>query len=110
MEILLLDTSTKRSLIWAPFDKISKSGDGGCSGDILDTLPTSTEVHLRDYDVNDNRPFNNEYQRDIETKNRSIYRLKYSNICGCGRCSQKGGDSSCNNNIFTEFKGESSWN
>jgi len=28
VEILLYNTSTKRSPIWAPFDKISKSGDG----------------------------------------------------------------------------------
>ena len=92
MEVSVCNISTKISSNLAPFDKISKSGDGGCSGDILDTLPTSTEVHLRDYDVNDNRPFNNEYQRDIETKNRSIYRLEYSNICACWKCSQKWGD------------------
>jgi hypothetical protein len=37
----------------APFVKISKSGDGGCSGDILDTLATSIEAQAKDYDVND---------------------------------------------------------
>ena len=88
MEVSVCNISINRRSNLAPLDQISKSGDSGRSGDILDTLPTSTEVHLRDYDVNDNRPFNNEYQRDIETKNRSIYRLKYSNICGCGRCSR----------------------
>jgi len=32
VEILSDDTSTKRSSNQAPFDKISKSGDGGGSG------------------------------------------------------------------------------
>jgi hypothetical protein len=35
VEILLVDTSTKRSSNPAPFDKISKSGDSGGSGDIF---------------------------------------------------------------------------
>ena len=35
MEIPFFDTSTKRSLIFAYFDKISKSGDGGGSGDSI---------------------------------------------------------------------------
>ena len=34
VEICICNTSTKRSLIWAPFDKISKGGDGGGSGDV----------------------------------------------------------------------------
>jgi hypothetical protein len=36
VEILFVNTSTKGSSNLAPFDKISKSGDGGHSGDILD--------------------------------------------------------------------------
>jgi hypothetical protein len=38
VEILLSDTSTKRSSNLAPFGKISKSGDGGGSGDIFHIL------------------------------------------------------------------------
>ena len=37
MEILGVDTSTKGSLNWALFNKISKSGDGGASGGSLHT-------------------------------------------------------------------------
>ena len=37
MEISTYNLSTKRSLNLAPFDKISKSGDGGGSGGSLDT-------------------------------------------------------------------------
>jgi hypothetical protein len=32
------NTSTKRSSNYAPFDKVSKSGDGGCSGGIFSTV------------------------------------------------------------------------
>jgi hypothetical protein len=35
VEIRLIDTSTGISLNQVPFDKISKSGDGGDSGDTL---------------------------------------------------------------------------
>jgi hypothetical protein len=38
VEISSNNTSTKRSSNYASFDKISKSGDGGHSGGILDTL------------------------------------------------------------------------
>jgi hypothetical protein len=38
VEIPIHNTSTERSLIWAPFDKISKSGDGGGSGGCLGTI------------------------------------------------------------------------
>ena len=37
VEISIYNTSTARILIWAPFDKISKSGDGGGSGGSLRT-------------------------------------------------------------------------
>jgi hypothetical protein len=40
----VLAIPTKRISNLAPFDKISKSGDGGHSGDILDTLATYSEV------------------------------------------------------------------
>jgi hypothetical protein len=52
VEILLFYISIKRSSNLAPFDKISKSGDGGPSGDILDTLTTSIKSKRRkDHDV-----------------------------------------------------------
>jgi hypothetical protein len=38
VEILIYNTSTKRSSNLAPFDKISKSGDGGGSGDIFSNV------------------------------------------------------------------------
>jgi hypothetical protein len=38
VEILLCNTSTKTSSNYAPFDKISKSGDGGCSGGFFSTV------------------------------------------------------------------------
>jgi hypothetical protein len=38
VEICTYNIFTKRSSNLAPFDRISKSGDGGYSGGILDTL------------------------------------------------------------------------
>jgi hypothetical protein len=38
VEVCIYNISTKRSSNYASFDKISKSGDGGHSGGILDTL------------------------------------------------------------------------
>jgi hypothetical protein len=38
------DTSTNRSSNLAPFDKMTKSGDGGHSGDVLDTLTIFPEI------------------------------------------------------------------
>ena len=51
VEIWTWNTSTKRRLVWAPFDKISKSGDGGRSGGISDTLTTSIKIQAKDHDV-----------------------------------------------------------
>jgi hypothetical protein len=68
VEILFLDTSTKRSSNYAPFDKVSKSGDSGRSGGILDTLAISTAVYSRkNYEIDDNPSCNDEHQRDTET-------------------------------------------
>jgi hypothetical protein len=44
VEILVYDASTKRSSNLTPFDKISKSGDGGGSGDILVIKEVMAEV------------------------------------------------------------------
>jgi hypothetical protein len=44
VEILICNISTKRSLNLAPFDKISKSGDGGLGGDTFLTLATSSII------------------------------------------------------------------
>jgi len=50
VEIPFLDTSTKRSLNrslnLAPFDKISKSGDGGGSGGCLGTKRIPVDILL----------------------------------------------------------------
>jgi hypothetical protein len=68
VEIYTCNNSTKRSLIRAPFYKISKSGDGGRSGGILHTLTTSIKSKRKDHDVGNKQPSNHEGQRDIETK------------------------------------------
>jgi hypothetical protein len=44
LEVSNYNTSTKRSSNPAPFDKISKSGDGGGSGGTLDILTTSIKI------------------------------------------------------------------
>jgi hypothetical protein len=43
VEISNCNTSNKRSSNAAPLDKISKSGDGGGSGDILGTIWSITK-------------------------------------------------------------------
>jgi hypothetical protein len=43
VEIINRNTSTKTSSNLASFDKINKSEDRGCSGDIFHTLSTYTE-------------------------------------------------------------------
>jgi hypothetical protein len=78
VEVCIYNISTRRSLNQAHFDKISKSGGSGGSGGSLHTLATYTEAEAKDYDVNDNRPANDEGHRDNETKIKSIYRLGYS--------------------------------
>jgi hypothetical protein len=47
VEILLHNTSTKRSPNQAPFNKISKSGDGGGSGGSFTNLDNLTIIWLR---------------------------------------------------------------
>ncbi len=47
MEILTYNTSTKRGSNLAPFDKISKSGDGGGSGGSLDTKEWEVDRQIR---------------------------------------------------------------
>jgi hypothetical protein len=44
VEILFVNTSTKRSSNLVPIVKIGKSGDGGYSGDILHTVAIFSEV------------------------------------------------------------------
>jgi hypothetical protein len=51
LEISVYDTSTKRGSNQAPFDKISKSGDSGHSGGILDTLTISNKSKRKRHDV-----------------------------------------------------------
>ena len=47
MEVQVCNTSTNRGSNYTPFDKTSKSEDGGHSGGILDTLVTYTERPVR---------------------------------------------------------------
>jgi hypothetical protein len=53
VEITTYNTFTNIGSNLTPFGNISKSGDGGHSGDILHTLATFTEAQAKDYNVND---------------------------------------------------------
>jgi hypothetical protein len=97
VDICTCNTSTKRSSNQAPFDKISKSGDGGGSGGTLDTLVIFTEVQAKHFDVNNKRLIME--ARDTENK---IEVLSFRDILTSGgvRSLARSRKDGSRNNIF----------